>query len=135
MTEAAAPRRTDVLSAVLEATTPVDRVQVTRVELAPGQQAGAHHHRCDVVGTVLSGSIRFAVAGAADTVLHAGDPFFEPRNAHVLHFDNASADRPAVFLAGYLVTAGTEEMITMGPPPGAAGCCSGQGARAAGAVP
>lgn len=113
------PSRTDLLSAVLEGTTPVDRVQLTRVELAPGQQTGAHHHACDVVGTVLSGSIRVAIAGAADTVLHAGDPFFEPRNAHVARFDNASQDSPAAFLACYLVTASTAELVTMAPPPAA----------------
>ncbi len=117
MTGDAAPARTDLLSARLAAPAPVERVQMTRIELAPGQAAGAHHHACDVVGTVLSGCIRFRIDGGDDMLLRAGAAFFEPRNTHVLHFDNASVDDPAVFLACYLLTADGGELITMGPPP------------------
>jgi quercetin dioxygenase-like cupin family protein len=116
MTDNTGPRRTELLVADLDAVPPIERAQLTRIELAPGQASGAHHHPCDVVGTVISGSIRFKVNGRDETVLHAGDPFFEPRDAYVLHFDNAADDQPAVFLACYLLSPGTTEVITMAPP-------------------
>lgn len=107
--------RTDLLTAHLVAAT-VDRAQLTQVELAPGQQPGAHHHPCDVVGVVLNGTIRFELDDGRQHVLRTGDAFFEPRDTLVAHFDNDSTTSPATFLACYLLGPGDDELITMGPP-------------------
>jgi quercetin dioxygenase-like cupin family protein len=106
-------RRNDLLDAEFVESIPIARSQVTRIELAPGLVAGLHRHPCHVVGCVLSGAIRFQVAGGDERLLAAGDPFHEPMNAHVLHFDNASPTEPAVFLAFYLLPPGESELIEM----------------------
>lgn len=116
MTASTGPQRSDLLIATLDAAPVVDRAQLTRIELGPGQAAGPHHHPCDVVGVVLSGRIRFEVDGREAAVLEEGDAFFEPRDTHVLHFDNASDDQPAVFLACYLLSPGATDVIRMAPP-------------------
>ena len=113
MTGGTGPQRFDLLTATLDRAPTVDRAQLTRIELAPGQAAGPHHHPCDVVGIVLSGRIRFELAGHDVAVLADGDAFFEPRDTDVLRFDNASDDRPAVFLACYLLGPGATEVIRM----------------------
>jgi quercetin dioxygenase-like cupin family protein len=112
-----APRRTELLTAALAENPAIARAQMTRIELAPGQEVGAHHHPCDVVGVVLSGDIRFQIDGQDPVILSAGDGFFEPRNAYVLHFDNENPGQPATFVACYLLGAGQTEVITMSPPP------------------
>jgi hypothetical protein len=45
--------------------------------------------------------------------LKAGDAFHEPRNAHIVHFDNASDTTPASFIAFYLLGAGEDRLIEM----------------------
>jgi quercetin dioxygenase-like cupin family protein len=110
------PRRTELLTAVLAQHPAVAQAQMTKIELAPGQAVGAHHHPCDVVGIVLHGHIRFEIDGHQAVVLSAGDAFFEPRDAHVLHFDNENANEPAVFVACYLLGPGQSEVIRMSPP-------------------
>ena len=72
------PVRQILLDAGLGAAT-VDRVQVARIELAPGQPAGLHRHPCPVIGCVLAGTIRFQVAGEAETILRPGDAFHDRR--------------------------------------------------------
>ena len=112
MTSAIGPQRNDLLTVSLAAAPSIGRVQLTRIELAPGQASGAHHHPCDVVGIVISGSIRFEIDGLDEVILHTGDPFFEPRNAHVIHFDNANEEQPTVFLACYLLGPDQTHVIT-----------------------
>lgn len=101
-----------LLTAVLDAAPAIERAQLTKIELGPGQASGAHRHPFDVVGTILSGRIQFQIEGDNATVLHAGDPFYEPRDAHVLRFDNAADNEPATILACYLLSRDTTELIT-----------------------
>jgi quercetin dioxygenase-like cupin family protein len=103
--------REDLLDVRLGGSPPIERVRTFRVELAPGQPAGPHRHPCHVAGYVLSGTIRFRMAGGAAQILRAGDAFHEPVDAHVLHFDNASDAEPAVFLACYLLGPGEDRLI------------------------
>jgi len=91
----------------------VERVEVARVELAPGQPAGRHFHPCDVVGYVVSGSIHFEIAGEPGTMLAAGDAFHEPAGREIAHFDNASSEQPATFIACYLLAPGEQRLIEM----------------------
>jgi quercetin dioxygenase-like cupin family protein len=105
--------REALLSAALAGGTTVERVEVARVELGPGQAAGLHLHPCDVVGCVLAGTIRFQVEGAQPMTLRPGDAFHEPANVRIPHFDNASETEPAVFAAFYLLPPGEDRLIVM----------------------
>ncbi|MGH8199242.1 MAG: hypothetical protein ACREVO_02565 [Steroidobacteraceae bacterium] len=46
-------------------------------------------------------------------MLPAGSAFFEPANTRVLHFDNASSQEAATFIAYYLLGDGNEQLIEM----------------------
>jgi len=113
MTEPQRIVRELLLEAALDGDPSVERVKITRIELAPRQAAGLHLHPCPVVGLVTGGTIRFQVVGGAESILHAGDAFFEPANAHIAHFDNASETEPATFVAFYLLAPGEDRLIEM----------------------
>jgi quercetin dioxygenase-like cupin family protein len=102
--------RQRLLSAAVDGETPVERVEVVRIELAPAQEAGLHRHPCPVAGYVVSGAIRLQVA---EVTLGAGDAFFEPANVAIAHFDNASDQVAATFVAFYLLPPGEERLIEM----------------------
>jgi quercetin dioxygenase-like cupin family protein len=105
--------RDALLSAVLDEAPSVERVQMARIQLAPGQAAGRHFHPCDVVGYIVSGTIRFEIAGEPGVTLEAGAAFHEPANREIAHFDNASGEQPATFVACYLLAPGEERLIEM----------------------
>jgi quercetin dioxygenase-like cupin family protein len=108
--------REPLLSADLAEDPTIERVHVARIQLSAAQATGLHFHPCDVIGYVTSGTIRFQVAGQEETTLRAGDAFFEPANQEIAHFDNASADEPAAFIACYLLPPGEERLIEMLQP-------------------
>ena len=110
---AALPLRHDLLTATFGAGRTVDRVEIKRVELAPGQRTGPHRHPCPVVGHILSGSILFQIEGRPAKTLHAGDAFFEPANLRIRSFDNASPNEPVTFVACYLLGAEERDIIEM----------------------
>ena len=105
--------RQDLLTAALGSGQAVDRVELKRVELAPGQSTGPHRHPCPVVGHILSGSILFQIEGRPAKTLRANDAFFEPANLRIRSFDNLSPREPATFVAYYLLGAGEREIIEM----------------------
>jgi quercetin dioxygenase-like cupin family protein len=113
MSDPPAVLRTALLDASLQPDTEIERVEVARVELAPGQPAGLHLHPCPVVGCVTAGVIRFQVADGPVVTLHAGDAFFEPANVRIPHFDNLSTTEAAVFVACYLLGPGEDRLIEM----------------------
>jgi quercetin dioxygenase-like cupin family protein len=100
------PARKDLLQAMVDQKVSV--VDIKEVTMAEGQAAPRHLHPCPVVGYVVSGSILFQVEGEAARILKAGDAFYEPRNKTILHFDNASKEKPLTFVAFYLKEAGEE---------------------------
>src|ERR1700744_468016 len=106
-------KRTDLLSAQLEADPAIQRVQIKRIDLAPGQAVGLHRHPCPVVGYIAAGTIRFQIEGEKPFDLHAGEAFLEPKDATIAHFDNASDSEPASFIAFYLLGAGESRLIEM----------------------
>ena len=71
-------------------TRPISRVDIREINLAPGQNGPLHRHPCPVVGYIVSGSILFQVKGDSVKILKAGDPFYEPADVVISHFDNAS---------------------------------------------
>ena len=81
---------------------PVNRVNGVRIRFAPGQPTGLHLHPMSTVGVVTKGTFNFQLEGGALQTLRTGDPFYEPANATVLHFDNASATESAEIVCFYL---------------------------------
>ena len=103
--------RVPLLDAALEARPEIGLVRSARIELAAGQETGRHRHPCDVVGYVAAGTIRFQVEGEEERALRAGDAFGAP----IAHFDNASKDEAATFIAFYLLPPGEDTLIEMLP--------------------
>ncbi|MDR4950831.1 cupin domain-containing protein [Chryseobacterium sp. ES2] len=88
----------------------VKSTEIQEITMAAGQGAPAHLHPCPVLGIINSGEAVFQIEGKEKVVLHEGDAFYEPKNVKILHFDNASAEKPLVFTAIYLKE-GNEENI------------------------
>jgi len=105
--------RRDLLTAALDAGARIDRVEIKRIDLAPGQPTGLHRHPCPVVGTIVAGTILFQIDGQAAKTLQAGDALFEPANVRILHFDNPSMQQSASFIAMYLLGGGERRLIEM----------------------
>jgi quercetin dioxygenase-like cupin family protein len=81
-----------------------DRLEAYRVELPPGQFAGAHLHPGPVAGYVESGRIAYERGGEPIQELGPGDVFFEQPGELVRRFDNLSAAEPATFIGFYLLS-------------------------------
>lgn len=88
----------------------VKSTEIQEITMAAGQGAPEHLHPCPVLGIINSGEAVFQIEGQEKVVLHEGDAFYEPKNVKILHFDNASSDKPLVFTAIYLKK-GNEENI------------------------
>ena len=75
------------------------QITATEVSYPPGEASGRHRHPGFVCGYVLEGRYRFAVDGQPETVLSAGQMFFEnPGDVHAVS-GNASKTQPARILA------------------------------------
>ncbi|ASE61457.1 cupin domain-containing protein [Chryseobacterium indologenes] len=88
----------------------VTTAEIQEITMAGGQTAPKHVHPCPVVGIIKSGEAVFQIERKESVVLHEGDAFYEPKNVNILHFDNASKEKPLVFTAIYLKK-GQEENI------------------------
>ncbi|HVZ57119.1 MAG TPA: cupin domain-containing protein [Chitinophagaceae bacterium] len=102
------PKRKDLLDVLLRQ--PVETVEIKQVVMPPGQPAPRHLHPCPVLGYIVSGKVLFQIQGEEARILNEGDAFYEPRNATILHFDNAQGDQPLVFVAFYLKEGGEENI-------------------------
>jgi quercetin dioxygenase-like cupin family protein len=105
--------RKALLTAIMNGASPVGRVEAKEIEFKPSQRTGLHRHPCPVVGYVADGEISFQIEGEASKTLKRGDAFYEPLNARVAHFDNASDTAPAKFIAFYLLRPGEDRLIEM----------------------
>ena len=101
--------RETVMEARLSRTAWTDRVQVRRIQMLPGHAAGLHVHNGPVVGSVVEGSVVYQVEGEPESVLRAGDVFYEPEGARIARFD--AGEEGVTFLAYYLLRAGQEPAI------------------------
>jgi len=92
--------RKDLLNAIVNQKVSV--VEIKEVNMTGGQEAPKHLHTCPVVGYIVSGRVLFQIEGQESEILKEGDAFYEPKNKTILHFDNASKDKPLTFVAFYL---------------------------------
>ena len=91
----------------------VTHVDVREIVFHPSQQTGRHSHPCPVVGYIAEGTALFQREEEAEPhTLAAGSAFYEPANAVIARFDNASATEPMKFIAYYLLN-GEQELIQM----------------------
>ncbi|WP_345987987.1 cupin domain-containing protein [Chryseobacterium sp. Chry.R1] len=90
----------------------VKTAEIQEVTIAAGVAAPEHLHPCPVLGIIKSGDAVFQIEGQQKIILHEGDAFYEPKNVKILHFDNASAEKPLIFSAIYLKE-GNEENIKL----------------------
>jgi quercetin dioxygenase-like cupin family protein len=112
-------KREPVLDQTLPAGSPVPRmVKGARIGFAPGQPTGLHLHPVSTVGVVTQGSFIVQMEGQPAKTLHTGDPFFEPAQAHMLRFDNASQTAPAEIVVFYLTDTADRPLIQMLDPDG-----------------
>ncbi|PWN61026.1 cupin domain-containing protein [Chryseobacterium viscerum] len=100
--------RKELLKTTIDQT--ITSAEIQEITMAAGQGAPEHLHPCPVLGMIKSGEAVFQIEGQQKVVLHEGDAFYEPKNVKILHFDNASAEKPLVFTAIYLKE-GNEENI------------------------
>ena len=89
---------------------PTGRVEVRRITMAPNAGAGRHRHNGPVYGTIERGSVLFQIEGRAPEILGAGDPFVEPANTVIEHFD--ATDEGATFFAVFLLRGGEAGELT-----------------------
>ena len=94
--------------------TVVASVQVRRITMQPDVAGGPHHHNGAVFGTIEAGSAFFQVDGGPQSVLRAGDVFYEPAGVLIDRFDATSE---GVTFLGYFLSGRDEapELI-LGPP-------------------
>lgn len=88
----------------------VSKVEIQEITFPAGQAAPKHLHPCPVVGYIKSGAVLFQIEGKDPVILKEGDSFYEPKNASMIHFDNASKDKPMTFIAFYLKEANEENV-------------------------
>jgi quercetin dioxygenase-like cupin family protein len=98
--------RTVLMDVRLPATRPTDHVEIRRITMRPGVAAGPHVHNGPVVGHILAGSVVFQVEGQDETVLRAGDPFYEPEGVTIAKFD---AREDGVTFIGYFPLGAAEQ--------------------------
>ena len=103
--------RKQLLAAVL-GNRNVSSVDVREITLDAGLRAGRHLHPCAVVGYIAKGTAIYQIEGEPEQILSAGSAFYEPANAVIADFGNASETDPMTFIAFYLLD-GEQELITM----------------------
>jgi quercetin dioxygenase-like cupin family protein len=89
---------------------PTGRVETRRITMAPNAAAGRHRLGGPVFGTIERGSVLFQLEGGDAVVLGAGDPFVEPADTVVEHFD--ATDEGATFFAVFLLHPGEQGELT-----------------------
>jgi len=98
--------RAVVQDVLLAAPLAVTRIQTRRITIAPGVAGGRHVHNGPVVGVIEAGSATMAVDGGPETVLAAGDVFYEPGETVVDRFD--AGPEGVTFVAHFPVAEGVE---------------------------
>lgn len=98
--------RTVLIDQPLPAPLPVQRAEVRRIVIAPDTAGGLHVHNGPVFGSIESGSAVYQIEGEPETVLAAGDTFYEPAGVRIARFD--ALESGVTFLAYFPLTAGQQ---------------------------
>jgi quercetin dioxygenase-like cupin family protein len=85
-------------------------VEIREIRILPGYAAGLHVHNGPVVGSILEGSAVYQIEGQPETILRAGDVFFEPEGERIARFD--ATDDGVTFLAYFLLSSGQDPELT-----------------------
>jgi quercetin dioxygenase-like cupin family protein len=98
-----------------------NRLKVTIVEVnyGPGESSSPHSHPCPVIGYVVAGAIRTQVKGGPETIVKAGESFYEAPNGIHMVSANASLTEPAKLLAYFVCD--NDAPLSTPVPAGAAG--------------
>ncbi len=95
-------------------------LEATLVEVTyePGGANKAHRHPCPDIGYVLEGSLRMQVEGQPERIYTPGETFYEaPTDVHLVSA-NASAEKPARFLAYFVCDHPTPLSVPVPEPRG-----------------
>ncbi|MET4621236.1 mannose-6-phosphate isomerase-like protein (cupin superfamily) [Arthrobacter sp. 2762] len=76
-------------------------MHIRRITMQPDIVGGPHHHNGPVFGVIETGSVLFQVDGGEQTILRAGDVFYEPADVLIDKFDATSE---GVTFIGYFLT-------------------------------
>lgn len=102
--------RAVLLDARLARTKQTDRVEIRQIRILPGHAGGPHVHNGPVVGSILEGGVVYQIEGGPESVLRAGDVFFEPEGERIARFD--ALDEGVTFLGYFLLGPGEDPSIT-----------------------
>lgn len=94
--------RKTLLQQPLPATT-IEQVRMDQITLGPGEGAPVHYHPGEVYGYIVSGEVIYQPTGEPAVTLHPGDAFREMAGKEIAVFKNAQTDKPATFVAVYLL--------------------------------
>jgi quercetin dioxygenase-like cupin family protein len=103
--------RTVLMNARLGEVKDISHVEIREIRILPGYAAGPHVHNGPVVGGILAGSAIYQIEGQPESVLRAGDVFFEPEGERIARFD--ATDEGVTFLGYFLLAPGQDASITM----------------------
>ncbi|WZH37367.1 MAG: cupin domain-containing protein [Microbacterium enclense] len=90
-------------------------VEVRRITIPSGVHLGAHWHNGPVFGVIEAGSAIFQVGAGEESILRAGDTFYEPAARTISRFD--ATEEGVTFLAWFPVPADTRPELIMGAAP------------------
>lgn len=107
--------RTPLSTVKLDGAPSFASIDVRRITIAAGFHAGPHWHNGPVFGVIESGSVFFQVGAESQSVLRAGNTFYEPADKTIARFD--ATDEGVTFLAWFPMPTGVEPELTMGELP------------------
>ena len=103
--------RTVLLDQPLPAPRVIDHVEVRRITIAPHHSPGLHVHNGPVFGSIETGSAAYRIEGEPESLLTAGDVFYEPESTRIARFD--ALDDGVTFLAYFPVGPGETPLLTL----------------------
>jgi quercetin dioxygenase-like cupin family protein len=116
---AAVPARTPLATIPLNTDKLVSRVVATRVDFLPGQAMPAHLHTVPVICFVTQGDFLVRIGEQPERSAPQGSVTYEPADATVHYFRNASATEPAQLQCASLAGADDTVLNRMLEQPGA----------------
>ncbi|WP_294346626.1 cupin domain-containing protein [Prosthecochloris sp.] len=102
--------RKDLLTANMDGSRPIAKVDIQEVTMEEGVKAPLHSHPCPTMGIVTEGTIAFEIEGNQTQTLRVGDAFYEPANVRIAKFNNVG-NSPAKFVVFYLLGENENETI------------------------